>query len=52
MGVLVDDTVYEADVTVRFALKRSMAETVRAKIVEMSYGRDIPEIVGERYDYR
>lgn len=52
MGVLVDDTVYEADVTVRFALKRSMAETVRAKIVEMSYGRDIPELVGERYDYR
>ena len=50
--VLVDDTVFDASVTVRFALKRRDAETVVKKIVEMSYGRDVPELVGERYDYR
>lgn len=51
-GVLIDDTVFDANVTVRFALKRRESDTVVKKIVEMSYGRDVPELVGERYDYR
>lgn len=51
-GILIDDTVFEADVKVRFAVKRRDAEGVVKKIKEMSYGRDIPQLVGERYDYR
>ena len=50
--ILIDDTVFDANVTVRFALKRHDADEVVKKIVEMSYGRDVPEFVGERYDYR
>ena len=50
--ILVDDTVFDANVTVRFALKRRDADSVVKKITEMSYGRDVPELVGERYDYR
>lgn len=52
IGVLVDDTVYEADVTVRFAIKRSRGDALVEKIREMSYGRDEPRLIGERYDYR
>lgn len=52
IGAVVDDTVFEADVTVRFAVKRRESEGVVKKITEMSYGRDIPQLVGERYDYR
>ena len=51
-GVLVDDTQFEAAVTVKFAVKRREVDGVIAKIIEMSYGRDVPRIVGERYDYR
>lgn len=51
-GILIDDTVFEAQVTVRFALKRRLGEQVVSKITEMSYGRDLPMLVGERYDYR
>ena len=51
-GILVDDTLFEADVTVRFAVKRRDGEEVVKKITEMSYGRDVPKLLGERYDYR
>ena len=51
-GILIDDTVFEAQVTVRFALKRRLSEQVVSKITEMSYGKDLPVLVGERYDYR
>ena len=51
-GILVDDTVFEAQVTVRFALKRRLGEQGVSKITEMSYGKDLPVLVGERYDYR
>ena len=51
-GVLVDDTVFEAEVTVSFAVKRKLGEEICKKITEMSYGRDVPRLVGERYDYR
>lgn len=52
IGAVIDDTVFEADVTVRFAIKRRELESVQNKITEMSYGRDVPAVVGERYDYR
>ena len=52
MNVLVDDTLFEEQVTLRFAVKRRMSEQIVEKIKEMSYGRDIPERIGERYDFR
>ncbi len=52
IGALIDDTAFEAEVTVRFAVKRREGEQVVAKITEMSYGKDVPVLVGERYDYR
>ena len=52
IGAVIDDTVFEADVTVRFAVKRREGDAVVSKIVEMSYGKDVPVLVGERYDYR
>ncbi len=51
-GVLVDDTVFDAAVTLTFALRRKDADAVVKKIIEMSAGRDLPQLVGERYDYR
>lgn len=52
IGAVIDDTVFEADVTVRFAVKIREGDAVVSKIVEMSYGKDVPVLVGERYDYR
>ena len=52
IGAVIDDTVFEADVTMRFAVKRREGDAVVSKIVEMSYGKDVPVLVGERYDYR
>ncbi len=52
IGAVIDGTVFEAKVIVRFAVKRSVGEAAVKKIIEMSYGRDEPRLVGERYDYR
>ncbi len=52
IGVVVDSTEFGADVTVKYALKRRMSEDMLKKITEMSGGRDVPLLVGERYDYR
>jgi uncharacterized YigZ family protein len=51
-GVVIDGTDFEAEVTVRFAVKRERAETLLNKISEAGYGRDVPEYVCERFDYR
>ncbi len=50
--LLIDDTVFDAQVTIRFAVKRREGEKILKKITEMSCGRDLPQLVGERYDYR
>ena len=52
MSVLIDDTRFEDQVTIRFAVKRRESDQIVNKIKEMSYGRDIPAALGERYDYR
>ena len=52
MGILIDNTVFEAEVTVCFAVRRTKSDEVVKKITEMSYGKDIPSFLGERYDYR
>ncbi len=50
--VIVDQTDFDAQVTLRFASRRQSGEEIVRKITEMSSGRDIPTITGERYDYR
>ncbi len=52
MGFIIDGTDFGAEVTVRLALKRSLGEAMVKKITEISGGRDMPRLVGERYDYR
>ena len=52
IGALIDDTFFEADVTVKFSVKRRKCDGVVNKITEMSFGRDRPVLIGERYDYR
>ena len=51
-GVLIDSTDFGAEVIVRFAMKRTERDGLVRKIIETSYGRDIPREVGERLDYR
>jgi putative IMPACT (imprinted ancient) family translation regulator len=51
-GAIIDDTDFGADVCVKFALKRDEAEKVLQRISEAGYGRDIPALVGERFDCR
>ena len=52
VNAIIEDTVFDADVTVVFSVKRRVADETVAKIREMSYGKDIPELIGERFDYR
>lgn len=51
-SLVIDDTVFEAEVTVRFSVKRREGGEIVKKITEMSYGRCVPAEIGERYDYR
>ena len=49
---IVDSTDFTDKVRVTFALKRTEASPLLDKITEMSSGRDCPELLGERFDYR
>ena len=51
-GVIIDSTDFGAEVLVRFAVKRTQAERFLTRISEAGYGRDIPELCGERFDCR
>ncbi len=51
-GAILDDTVYAEDVTLRFAVKDAVTDSVLGRIREMSGGKLIPEIVGKRFDYQ
>ncbi|MBQ7376396.1 MAG: YigZ family protein [Clostridia bacterium] len=51
-SAIIDDTEFGADVCVKFALKRDEVEKVLTRISEAGYGRDIPTLVGERFDCR
>lgn len=51
-GVIIDSTDFGAEVLVRFAVKKTQAERVLTRISEAGYGRDIPELCGERFDCR
>lgn len=52
IGALTDGVVFEARVTVRFAVKRRRCDEVVKKITELSGGKSLPRLLGERYDYR
>ncbi len=51
-GALIDATDFGADVCIRYAIRRNKGEELTKKIVEIGYGRDLPQPVGERFDYR
>ena len=51
-GALIDGTDFEADVCIRFAVKKQARETLIQKIIETGYGKDIPTETGGRFDYR
>ena len=49
-GAIIDGTVYDADVTLRFAMKPCEAEGFAEKIIELSGGQNRPEAIGTRFD--
>jgi uncharacterized YigZ family protein len=51
-NALIDGTDFADTVTLRYALPRAKGEAVKKKIIESGYGRDIPTVTGERFDYR
>lgn len=51
-GAIIDATDFRDTVEVRFAVKASVADSLCAKIREMTAGRVLPRTVGERYDFR
>lgn len=51
-NAIVDDTEFSDKVKVTFALKSTTTAPLLEKIKEMSAGRDCPELLGERFDYR
>ena len=51
-NAVIDDTVFEADVKVIYAVKHGVSESLSPKISEMFFGKYLPEKKGERFDYR
>ncbi len=51
-GAVIDDTVFEADVKITYAIKHGVAEGLTPKISELSFGKFLPQKTGERFDYR
>ncbi len=51
-GAIIDSTDFAADVSIRYAIPATKGDALRAKIVELSYGKDTPSVIGERFDYR
>ncbi|MBR2354072.1 MAG: YigZ family protein [Clostridia bacterium] len=51
-GAVIDGTDFAADVSVRYAVRKAEADALTKKITEIGYGKDIPQQIGERFDYR
>ena len=49
-GAIIDDTDFGADVTVRFAVKDGIFDSVCRKFAEMTAGKVIPRRIGTRFD--
>ena len=51
-GAVIDDTVFEADVRIEYAIKVGVSLVLDPKISEISFGKYQAVKVGERFDYR
>jgi uncharacterized YigZ family protein len=51
-GAVMDDTDFSDRVTIRFAVKKHLAEDVCTLVREISAGADQARVLGERFDYR
>ena len=51
-GAVIDDTVFEADVKLIYAVKLGVSELLSPKISEITFGKYLPIKEGERFDYR
>lgn len=49
-GAIIDDTQFADNVTVTFAVKKEKTDEVITRIREMTAGRSVPTVVGERFD--
>ena len=49
---LVDDTQFTDKVTVAFAVKKGLSDKLILRFSELTGGRCVPEITGERFDYK
>ena len=51
-GAIIDDTDFSDRVVIKFAVKETVVDTLMTKITEVSGGRDKPDVMGERFDYK
>jgi len=51
-GAIVDDTQFTDRVKILLALKETLVNDFTLRIREMSGGRDCPNLIGKRFDYR
>ena len=49
-SAIIDDTDYADNVTVKFAIKSDKNQKLTDRICEMTAGKSIPKIIGERFD--
>ena len=49
-SAIIDDTDYADNVTVKFAIKSDKNQQLTERICEMTAGKSIPQIIGERFD--
>ena len=49
-SAIIDDTDYADNVTVKFAIKSDKNQQLTDRICEMTAGKSIPKIIGERFD--
>ena len=51
-GAVIDSTDFAADVCIRYAIRATEGDALCKKILEIGYGKDVPQNVGTRFDYR
>lgn len=51
-GAIVDDTDFGENVTIKYAICKTDSEALTKKIIESGYGKDIPTVIGSRWDHK
>lgn len=51
-GAIVDDTDFGENVTIKYAICKADSESLTKKIIESGYGKDIPVVIGSRWDHK